>query len=213
LGCKLNCGGVFLLNLVQNHVWFGCSCYGGVQAALASLLLAIFCTPTNAKALKRYIQTTISHNINSHALIFQSTIDVDLLDRVNHVSYSCILSTNSALPYDVTCLEQLTCNCFATLCIGQGTSLKALPGFDGPAKGDSPRLGSRIQEEPKSCSLPYGKKKQTFQIWRTLQKWKICCFGIFHCCMRNLTKVEDLLLFWDLPLLWGLSNFEKFFVI
>jgi hypothetical protein len=59
--------------------------------------------------------------------------------------------------------------------------LKALPGFDGPAKGDSPRLGSRIQEEPKSCSLSYGKKTNFSNL-------------------RDLTKVEDTL-FLDLPLL------------
>ncbi len=99
------------------------------------------------------------------------------------MSQSCILSMNSALPVNFTCLEQLTCNWFATLCIGQGTSLKVLPGFDGPAKGDSLRLGSRIQEEPKSCSLPYRKKTNFSNL-------------------RDLTKVEDMLLFWDLPLLF-----------
>jgi len=80
--------------------------------------------------------------------------------------------------------------------------LKALPGFDGPAKDDSPRLGSRIQEEPKSCSLPYGKKNKLFKFEGPYKSGRYVVLGSStFVCMRKLTKVEDMLLFWDLPLL------------
>ncbi len=41
------------------------------------------------------------------------------------------------------------------------------------------------QESKKSQKVVHypTEKKRTFQIWGTLQKWKIRCFGIFHFCL------------------------------
>jgi hypothetical protein len=46
-------------------------------------------------------------------------------------------------------------SCYDESCIWKGVrnSLGALPGFDDPANGDSPRLDPITQEEVKSCSL------------------------------------------------------------